>query len=106
MLINASIFSEYDRINGVSANIMLGQLPPCGTGDNEVLLDEDLYVQYVKDMGVHNKNYTSKHTSADDDDEYPQVYQEGCSVDDIAFTFNLPEKTTQTTMPSLKVSFV
>lgn len=40
MLVNASIFSEYDRINGVSANIMLGQLPPCGTGDVEIVLDE------------------------------------------------------------------
>lgn len=44
MLIKASIFSDVDRINGVSANIMLGQLPPCGTGDSEILLDEDRYL--------------------------------------------------------------
>ena len=50
MLINASIFSEYDRINGVSANIMLGQLPPCGTGDHEVILDEERYMDILKDM--------------------------------------------------------
>jgi len=49
MLIKASIFSEYDRINGVSANIMLGQLPPCGTGDSEILLDEQAYIALVKD---------------------------------------------------------
>jgi len=47
MLINASIFSEYDAINGVSANIMLGQLPPCGTGDCEVLLNEDEYIKLL-----------------------------------------------------------
>ena len=52
MLINASIFSEYDRINGVSANIMLGQLPPCGTGDHEVLLDEDMYMRVLQDMNT------------------------------------------------------
>jgi hypothetical protein len=52
MLINASIFSEYDRINGVSANIMLGQLPPCGTGDHEVLLDEDMYVRLLRDANT------------------------------------------------------
>jgi DNA-directed RNA polymerase beta' subunit len=39
MLINAGIFSERDRINGVSANIMLGQVAPCGTGDSDLLLD-------------------------------------------------------------------
>ena len=49
MLIKSSIFSEFDRINGVSANIMLGQLPPCGTGDSEILLDEQDYISLVKD---------------------------------------------------------
>lgn len=49
MLIKASIFSEQDRINGVSANIMLGQLPPCGTGDSEILLDEEEYIQLIQD---------------------------------------------------------
>jgi intein/homing endonuclease len=52
MLINASIFSEYDRINGVSANIMLGQLPPCGTGDHEVLLDEDKYLEILRNLNT------------------------------------------------------
>ena len=39
MLIKAGVFAERDRINGVSANIMLGQVAPCGTGDCEVLVD-------------------------------------------------------------------
>lgn len=49
MLIKASVFSDVDRINGVSANIMLGQLPPCGTGDSEILLDEEEYIQLIQD---------------------------------------------------------
>jgi DNA-directed RNA polymerase II subunit RPB1 len=40
MLIKAGMFAEYDPINGVSANIMLGQVPPCGTGDSVILIDE------------------------------------------------------------------
>jgi DNA-directed RNA polymerase II subunit RPB1 len=40
MLIKAGIFAEVDRINGVSANIMLGQIPPAGTGDTDILIDE------------------------------------------------------------------
>ena len=39
-LFNASIFGEVDKLNGVSSNIMMGQIPPCGTGMTDVLLDE------------------------------------------------------------------
>jgi DNA-directed RNA polymerase II subunit RPB1 len=49
MLIKASRFGIPDRMNGVSANIMLGQMPPCGTGDSEILMDEDAYIQLIKD---------------------------------------------------------
>jgi DNA-directed RNA polymerase II subunit RPB1 len=40
MLIKAGIFAEVDRINGVSANIMLGQIAPAGTGDTDIIIDE------------------------------------------------------------------
>lgn len=39
-LIKAGIFVERDNLNGVAANIMLGQIAPCGTGDGGVLVDE------------------------------------------------------------------
>ena len=51
MLINASIFAEYDKVNGVSANVMLGQQPPCGTGDSRILIDEEHMMELLKDMG-------------------------------------------------------
>eukprot|EP00798_Chlamydomonas_sp_ICE-L_P014613 gene14613-biopygen23658 len=41
MLINAGVFSEFDRMNGVSANTIVGQIAPCGTGDTQVFLDEE-----------------------------------------------------------------
>ena len=40
MLIQAGVFAELDKINGVAANIILGQVAPCGTGDSEILIDE------------------------------------------------------------------
>lgn len=46
MLVKAGMFSELDRINGVSANIMLGQVAPCGTGDCEIILDTSLVAQF------------------------------------------------------------
>ena len=39
-LFKASIFGEVDNLNGVSANIMMGQIPPCGTGSTDILIDE------------------------------------------------------------------
>ena len=39
-LFKASIFGELDELDGVSANIMMGQIPNCGTGDTELLIDE------------------------------------------------------------------
>jgi DNA-directed RNA polymerase II subunit RPB1 len=40
-LASAGMYGEIDRIDGVSANIMLGQVVPCGTGDTILLLDND-----------------------------------------------------------------
>ena len=39
-LFKASIFGELDKLEGVSSNIMMGQIVPGGTGNVEVLLDE------------------------------------------------------------------
>jgi DNA-directed RNA polymerase II subunit RPB1 len=39
-LFNAAISADYDNMNGVSANIMFGQKPPCGTGFVDILVDE------------------------------------------------------------------
>lgn len=41
MLIQAGIFAEVDKMNGVSANVMVGQIPACGTGDSKILIDFD-----------------------------------------------------------------
>jgi len=39
-LMKAAAFGEEDTMRGVSANIMMGQLAPCGTGVSEVMFDE------------------------------------------------------------------
>jgi len=41
ILIKAGIFGELDRIHGVSANIMLGQIAQSGTGDSQIIMDEN-----------------------------------------------------------------
>ena len=39
-LFNAALTGELDTMRGVSANIMFGQKPPCGTGFVDILVDE------------------------------------------------------------------
>lgn len=74
MLINASIFSQYDNVNGVSANVMLGQQPPCGTGDNSIILDEDHFIELMKDkkyIGSKLGDIIENSDEEDEDDEDP-----------------------------------
>ena len=39
-LFNAALSADFDNMKGVSANIMFGQKPPCGTGFVDILIDE------------------------------------------------------------------
>ena len=39
-LFNAAVSAGYDNMRGVSANIMFGQKPPCGTGFVDIFVDE------------------------------------------------------------------
>ena len=49
ILFDAALYGEYDNLDGVSANIMVGQVPHCGTGITDVLLDEVKFINQVKD---------------------------------------------------------
>ena len=73
MLIKAGIFGEFDKINGVSACIMLGQIPPCGTGDSEIMIDEE------KLININDNLETEKKV-----DEYL------CNEDALSFDFDIP----------------
>ena len=84
MLIKAGIFSEYDKVNGVSANIMMGQVPPCGTGDTQIIVDdsmldmiEDDEDQYYEDVDEYEDN----ESDYDIDDE--------CLMENLEFQHNV-----------------
>jgi DNA-directed RNA polymerase II subunit RPB1 len=83
ILINASIFSEYDDVNGVSGNVMLGQKPPCGTGVVNIFLDEEHMMELIKDMKPIVLDNIIEEFEEDDN--------EICVEDDIGFNFKLNE---------------
>jgi DNA-directed RNA polymerase II subunit RPB1 len=44
-LVKAAVFRESDKVEGVAASIILGQVSRCGTGDGDVVLDPDAYTE-------------------------------------------------------------
>jgi hypothetical protein len=49
MFVKAAVFAETDKMKGVSANILAGQLCNCGTNNFQVLIDEDKILKYSVD---------------------------------------------------------
>jgi hypothetical protein len=94
MLNNAGVFSDYDKINGVSANIMLGQLPPCGTGDSEILLDEEGFLAILRG---HPKTKEPPTPPSETLYELPPVLHvvPPCDLSALAFDHKLPKKSKQ-----------
>ena len=88
MLIKAGLFGEYDKINGVSANIMLGQIPPCGTGDTVILIDEE------KLMNVEEI----------DQDMYSDIDGGMCNEENLSFNFNIPSSNLETKLEDVKLN--
>jgi len=72
-IFKASIFGEMDKLNGVSANIMMGQVIPAGTGESNLLLDEMKIIgvkptkQEVKKQDIIDDNYCSNNIGIDFD---------------------------------------
>jgi DNA-directed RNA polymerase II subunit RPB1 len=83
IIFDAAVSGEFDTMKGVSANIMFGQKPPCGTGIVDILIDETLLPE--GDMeDVSNYDEELKHTNALIEQEEKKDDAEGqCRMDDI-----------------------
>ena len=90
MLIKAGLFGEYDKINGVSANIMLGQIPPCGTGDTVILMDEE------KLMNIEEIDH----------EMYCNIDDGICNEDNLSFNFNIPTSSLETKVNEVKLNIL
>ncbi len=82
MLTKAGMFAEIDRITGISANVILGQIPQCGTGDTQIVLDHDKVIALSKDTTIK--------ISMDDVREDPTIINY-CAVENLTFDFTLPD---------------
>ena len=92
-LLKAAMFGEADNMRGVSANIMLGQVAPCGTGLTDILLDE------VKLQEIHIPQNQIMKDVVPEVDENAEEKEIMCDLSKIQFGFNFdniaPEKREQ-----------
>ena len=72
-IFKAGIFGDIDNLDGVSANIMMGQVIPCGTGHSQVFLDEMKLLKIKKektkeeDQALEEDSYCSNNMGIDFD---------------------------------------
>ena len=87
MLINASIFSEYDNTSGVSPQVMLGKVPNCGSGNFDIILDEEHLMELLKDVKQTKENkYNLDDIEEDEEDE------NDCLESNLTFNIQLQDK--------------
>ena len=82
MLAQAAIFSELDKMTGVSSNIMFGQEVPSGTGFVDVFFDEEKYISSLatinEDNHIFEQSYEEEYEKASKIDMY-------CAENNFAF---------------------
>ena len=102
ILVKASTFAEKDKMGGVSANVMFGQLPRVGTNSFDILFDEVKFFNEMKKMKTEGKKYEEKVDIVDKiEDKLLKEYDEnlGESVDDM---FNFSVDATKLTEKPMK----
>lgn len=58
----AGLYGVHDYLRGVSSNIMVGQIPKCGTGYTEILLDEEKLLKIDVDDDYSHVDYQDDKT--------------------------------------------
>ena len=102
ILVKASTFAEKDKMGGVSANVMFGQLPRVGTNSFDILFDEVKFFNELKKMKTEGKKYEEKVDIKEKiEDKLLKEYDEnlGDSVDNM---FNFSVDATKLTEKPMK----
>ena len=89
-LIKAGIFGEKDKLNGVSSNIMMGQIIKAGTGMCDIYLDEEKLISELSDANATEENFVTVNNKNIDDLLKEEVFGEEeddyCENDEFEFS--------------------
>jgi len=79
ILFDAAISADFDKMKGVSANIMFGQKPPCGTGFVDILVDETKLPEGAEeDMSVFDSDLKAANIAVAQEEDTGQ-----CKMEDV-----------------------
>ena len=85
-MIKASIFAEKDRLEGVSSNIMMGQVIRSGTGLCDLYLDEEEFISNLRKDEIQDVVIANDQT-IDALLEHEENEGDGCDYQDFEFSF-------------------
>ena len=83
IIAKAALFGEYDKINGVSANIIMGQEVNCGTGYYDIIFDEEQYMNIKKEEREQFKSTK--------EEELKKSLDEYCNETNFNIDFNIDD---------------
>ena len=75
------MFGEYDHMEGVSGNIMMGQTVPIGTGSVDILFDEERYIDALASIEEEEEVVS----------ELPPKRSEYCKEENFEFSISLDD---------------
>lgn len=89
IFIKASTFGEFDKMNGVSGNIMFGQVTRVGTNMFDLMLDQEKIMQYAGDEEEieFEQDELDEDVVQDDINEMYEDMNEELEIDDDDFEF-------------------
>jgi DNA-directed RNA polymerase beta' subunit len=86
ILFEAAVSGEFDTMRGVSANIMFGQVPPCGTGFVDILVDESRLPEGDDEVDVSEQDLKHANELVQSQEEKDKAEGE-CRLDDIVMAW-------------------
>ena len=86
ILFEAAVSGEFDTMRGVSANIMFGQVPPCGTGFVDILVDESRMPEGDDEVDVSEADLKHANELVQSQEEKDKAEGE-CRLEDIVMAW-------------------
>ena len=105
ILLKAALFGEVDPVTGVSANIMMGQAIRGGTAFSQILLDDQMVPELLKDIELQAQEEEEEGDLSHLEDSSIQL-ADPCSAANFQMNMVLPIRTEMVEEPDIEISIL
>jgi DNA-directed RNA polymerase beta' subunit len=106
ILLKAALFGEVDPVTGVSANIMMGQAIRGGTAFSQILLDDQMVPQLLKDIDMTNKLEEEEEGDLSRLEDTGIQMADPCSAAHFQMNMILPQSTLLSEEPDVELDII